>query len=168
MNALSSPETLPEQAFAPQKSPLDHYNDMFWELQNEPELGVTPHTLMLELPAVAIATLEVRQDLSKPCVPTTRGLVTEAAMRVGIWHARARELSAWETALNFQYLYFRGTGDRGGKVPRLGLDLLRCVDELSCDTLELWVTMPRDCDPYQFEDVRLRDAIARVACSTRV
>lgn len=168
MNALSSPETLPERVFVPLKTPLDHYHDAFWDLQDEPELGVTPHTLMLELPAVAIATLEVRRDVSRPCVPTTRGLVTEAAMRVGVWHERGRGLSAWEMALNFQYLYFRGTGDRGGQVPRLGLDLLRCVDELSCDTLELWVTMPRNDDPYQFEDVRLSDAVARVACSTKV
>lgn len=167
MNVLTS-ETLPERAFVPLKTPLDPYHDVFWKIENEPDFGLTSKTLMVKLPAVALATLEVREDLDKTWEPRTRGLVTEASMRVGIWHERGRQMSAWDMALNFQYLYFRGTGDRGGKVPLLGLDLLRCIDELSCETLELWVTMPRDDDPYQFKTVRLRDAVARVACAIRL
>ena len=50
-------------------------------------------------------------------------------MRFAAWKDRGRHMSAWDMAVAFQWLYFHGSGDRrSGKVPLLGLDLLRCVD----------------------------------------
>ena len=84
-------------------------------------------------------------------------------MRVAAWKDRGRHMSAWDMAVAFQWLYFHGSGDRrSGKVPLLGLDLLRCVDELSCEATELRCAMPREDDPWTFEDVRLKDALAKL------
>lgn len=136
---------------------------MFWEVEDEPNFDLTPRTRMLLLPSVALATLEVHAAPAASWRPDTRGLVTEASIRLAIWKDRGRHLSAWDMALSFQSLYFNGTGDRRDrKVPRLGLDLLRCIDELSCEATELWVSMPTEDDPFEFEDVRLKYALTRV------
>ena len=154
---------LPDRPFVPLKTPLDPYIDVFWNVVDEPDLGLTSRTRMLDLPAVALATLEVRAAPAKAWRPDTRGIVTEASIRVAIWKDRGATLSAWDMALNFQSLYFRGDGSRGGKVPLLGLDLLRCIDELSVEATELWCSMPTTEDSYAFQTVRLRDAVARIA-----
>jgi hypothetical protein len=143
-------------------TPLDPYHDVFWTVEDEPDFGLTSRTRMIDLPAVALATLDVHAAPAQSWRPETRGMVTEASMRLAIWKDRGRHLSAWEMALSFQHLYFRGSGDRrDGKVPLLGLDLLRCIDELSCEATELWCSMPSQDDPWTFEDMRLKYALAR-------
>jgi hypothetical protein len=152
---------LPRQTFTPLVTPLDPYYSVVGRVQDEPDFGLTSHTAVLGLPAIALATMEVRAKPAKTWRPTTRGIVTEGSLRIAIWKDRGNNLSAYDLALNLQYLYFRGDGNRGGKVPLLGLDLLRCVDELSCCGIELWVSVPRDADPFEFEEVRLRDALTQ-------
>lgn len=160
---MSLATILPDQAFVPLVTPLDPYIDRFWSVQPEPDFGLTAKTRMLSLPAIALATLVLHAAPAKAWLPDTRGLVTEASIRAAIWKDRGRNLSAYDMALNFQALFFGGDGRRGGKVPLLGLDLLRCIDELSCEATELWCSMPTEADPYEFETVRLRTALARVA-----
>ena len=152
--------SLPQQTLSPLEGPLYPYDSVFWDVENEPDFGLTPLTKMLTLPAIALATLEIRSAPAESWRPDTRGIVTEASLRIAIWKDRGCNLSADNLALNFQYLYFRGDGNRGGKMPLLGLDLLRCVDELSCEAIELWVSIPAADDPYEFEEVRLKNAIA--------
>lgn len=153
---------LPDQAFTPLVTPLDPYHEVFWDVQPEPDFGLTAKTRMLALPAIALATLELHAAPAKAWRPDTRGLVTEASIRAAIWKDRGRNLSAYDMALNFQALFFGGDGRRGGNVPLLGLDLLRCIDELSCEATELWCAMPTETDPYEFETVRLKTALSRV------
>jgi hypothetical protein len=160
---LSLATILPEQAFKPLVGPLDPYYDVFWDVDNEPDLGLTSRTKMLALPAISLATLEVRSAPAKSWRPDTRGIVTEASLRVAIWKDRGRSLSASDMARTFQYLYFRGDGNRGGKVPLLGLDLLRCIDELSCEAIEFWVSVPTADDAYEFEEVRLKTALVSLS-----
>ena len=160
---MSLSTILPEQAFKPLVGPLDPYYSVFWDVENEPDLGLTSRTRMLALPATTIATLEVRSAPAKAWRPDTKGIVTEASLRIAIWKDRGRSLSAYDMALSFQYLYFRGDGNRGGKVPLLGLDLLRCIDELSCEAIELWVSVPTAEDAFEFEQIRLHTAISRIS-----
>ncbi|WP_100813583.1 hypothetical protein [Microbacterium lacus] len=160
---MSLATILPDQAFVPLVTPLDPYHDAFWDVESEPELGLTPRTRMLALPAIALATLELQATPAKSWRPTTRGLVTEASIRAAIWKDRGLNLSAYEMALNFQSLFFGGDGRRGGNVPLLGLDLLRCIDELSMCSTELWCSTPTVEDPFEFEQVRLGTALARIA-----
>lgn len=152
---------LPDQAFKPLVTPLDPYHDVFWDVQPEPDFGLTSRTRMLSLPAIALATLELHAAPAQSWRPDTRGLVTEASIRAAIWKDRGRNLSAWDMGLNFQALFFGGDGRRGGNVPLLGLDLLRCIDELSCEATELWCSMPTEADPFIFEQLRLKTALAR-------
>ena len=154
--------SLPRQALSPLEGPLYPYDSVFWEVENEPDFGLTSRTKMLTLPAIALATLEVRSAPAKAWRPDTRGIVTEASLRIAIWRDRGRSLSAYDMALTFQYLYFRGNGNRGGKLPLLGLDLLRCVDVLSCEAIELRVSVPTADDAFKFEQVRLCTALARL------
>jgi hypothetical protein len=161
MSDLLTTTILPDQAFTPLVTPLDPYHAVFWEVENEPDLGLTSRTQMLALPAIALATMDVHAAPAKAWMPDTRGIVTEASMRLAIWKDRGLQLSAYDMALNLQYLYFRGDGNRGGKVPLLGLDLLRCIDALSCEAIELTVCVPREDDEFEFERVRLKTALAR-------
>jgi hypothetical protein len=158
---MSLETILLEQAFKPLVGPLAPYDSVFWDVEIEPDFGLTSRTKMLALPAISLATLQVLAAPAKAWRPDTRGIVTEASLRLAIWKDRGRNLSAYDMALNFQYLYFRGDGNRGGKVPLLGLDLLRCIDELSCEAMELWVSVPTAADAYDFEKLRLKTAIAR-------
>ncbi|MDL5351584.1 hypothetical protein [Microbacterium sp. zg-YB36] len=162
MSSLAT--SLPDQAFVPLTTPLDPYHDVFWEVESEPELGLTPRTKMLALPAIALATLELHAAPAKTWRPTTRGLVTEASIRAAIWKdRRGYSLSAYEMALNFQALFFHGDGRRGGNMPLLGLDVLRGIDRLSVCGTQLWCSMPTSADPFEFETVRLTTALKRVA-----
>lgn len=163
MSVNLTTETLPDRAFRPLVTPFEPYHEVFWTVEDEPDLGLTAKTRMLELPAVALATLEVHSAPAKAWRPDTRGIVTEASMRLAVWKDRGRHLSAWDMAIAFQWLYFRGDGNRGGKMPLLGLDLLRCIDELSCEAIELRCSVPKMDDPFDFESVRLKEALARTA-----
>lgn len=163
MSVKLTTETLLERSFYPLAIPLDPYNEAIWTAVDEPDMGLTSRTRMLQLPAVALATLVVHAAPAKSWRPDTRGMVTEASLRVAVWNDRNRRLSAWDMALSFQMLYFGGDGNRGGKIPRLGLDLLRSIDELSCEAIELWCSVPTIDDPYEFESVRLKTALARLA-----
>ncbi|TFD86406.1 hypothetical protein [Cryobacterium psychrotolerans] len=149
--------------FAPLVSPFENYHDVFWEVEDEPDPGLTSKTRMLALPAVSLATLRYRAAPADCMHPQTRGTVTEASMRLAKWKDNNARLSAWEVARNFQMLYFRGALSRSTRVPLLGLDLIRATDELGCEGLEWYVDVPREDDPFRFRIVRLKDALERFA-----
>ena len=114
---------------------------------------------MLKLSAVSMATL--RYKLSEPFenwVPQQRGPVTTASIQLGAWRHGGHGGSAWRLAKDLHDLYHGGL--RGAqRVPLLGLDLLRCTDELGM--VEWWCDIARDDNPYAFATVRLGDALAR-------
>ena len=156
-------ESLPDRAFKPLISPFESYHEVFWNVVDEPDFGLTGDTPMLYLPAISLATLVVKAGPASAFRPETRGIVTEASIRIAVWKDRGgSELSAWAIANAFQMLYFKGTGERRDRrVPRLGLDLLRAVDELNCEATELWVDVPSEGSPYRFVSVRLTEALRR-------
>ncbi|WP_336629670.1 MULTISPECIES: hypothetical protein [unclassified Microbacterium] len=140
----------------------------------EPDFGHTAQTPMLKLPAVALATL--RYSLSEPFehwVPQQRGPVTTASIQLGAWrHHRAEHTHAWRTAHNsawkvardLQGLYHGGL--RGAqRVPLLGLDLIRCTDELGM--VAWWCDVASQDDEYRFQTVRLSEALARCVYSPK-
>lgn len=160
---MPTPTILPDRGFSPLNSPLDPYLDAYPTAVDEPDFGLTSRTLMLKLPAIALATLDLHAAPAKTWMPETRGRITETSIRLAIWKDRGHNLSGYAMALNLQYVYYGGTGERGGNVPLLGLDLLRCVDELGCEATELRCSMPSLADPFTFETVRLKTALARIA-----
>lgn len=138
----------------------------------EPDFGHTAKTPMLNLPAVALATLRYR--LSEPFerwTPQQRGPVTTASIQLGAWRHhradhtaawRAAHNSAWKIARDLQGLYHGGL--RGNqRVPLLGLDLIRCTDELGM--IEWFCDVARDDNSYEFEAVRLSVALERCVYS---
>lgn len=102
--------------------------------------------------------------------PSTFGVVTEASLRLAQWGWQDSERSAWEIAERLASTYFptstsgyRRNGDRLSRIPRKGLDLIRATDELECGGLQWFCDMPRTDNPYEFETVRLKAALARLA-----
>ena len=60
MSNLSRAETLLSRpSWAPLVTPLEPYQRVIWEVVDEPDFGLTSRTRRLDLPAVALATLEV-------------------------------------------------------------------------------------------------------------
>jgi hypothetical protein len=154
---------VPSGAFVPLVSPFETYHEVFWDVENEPEPGLTSKTRMLALPAVALATLRYVAAPADAMRPSTRGIVTEASMRLAKWKDNNAQLSAWEVAHSFQLLYFGGPLSRSERVPLLGLDLIRATDALSCEALEWFCDVPSERDAFSFQTVRLRYALERFA-----
>lgn len=160
---------LPERPTAPLVAP-DHFGRA-WnrDLQPEPEFDLdgTPSP-MLRLPAVAIGTLRYVAPSVGDLHPTTRGMVTEACLRLARWRWQDGKASAWWIAKRLEGTYFptgidgyRRNGDPLRRIPRKGLALIAATDALDCAGVEWYCEIPRDDDPYEFETVRLNDALAR-------
>lgn len=160
---MSVATIVPRAAFVPLVSPFENYHEVFWEVEDEPDPGLTSKTRMLALPAVSLATLRYFSAPAHCLRPLTRGTVTEATMRLAKWKDDGAQLSAWEVARNFQMLYFRGPLSRGARVPLLGLDLIRATDELSCEGLEWYCDVPTRVDAFDFQTIRLKYALERFA-----
>jgi hypothetical protein len=160
---MSVATIVPSAAFVPLVSPFETYHDVFWEVEDEPDPGLTSRTRMLALPAVALATLRYVAAPAEAMHPRTRGIVTEASMRLARWKDNDARLSAWEVAHSFQMLYFRGPLSRSQRIPMLGLDLIRATDSLSCEALEWYCDVPSKADVYSFQTVRLKNALERYA-----
>lgn len=164
---MSFTDTLPDRQFRPLVSPFESYHRVHSNVPDEPDFGLTSKTRMVRLPAVPMATLRYLAAPAASMHPTTRGVVTEASMRLAVWKDRGARLSGWEVAKEFQTLYFptglnnfRRNGDHRRRVPLKGLDLIRATDELGCEGLEWWCDMPYPNDEYRFHTVRLKDALA--------
>jgi hypothetical protein len=158
--SIATDSILPRPAFSPLVSPFETYHQVFWDVMDEPDFGITGRTRMLRLLGVSLATLHWRSAPAKAMIPETRGLVTDASMRLAVWKDRGLKVSAWNVALEFQDLFFGGLVS-GQRVPLRGLDLIRATDELACCDLNWFCDVPTRDDPYTFETVRLKEALAR-------
>lgn len=161
MSVATSTASLPPTAFTPLDSPFQTYHDVFWEVQDEPDPALTGKTRMLALPAVSMATLRYVAAPAKSMLPQTRGIATDASMRLAVWKDRDARMSAWTVARTFQGLFFGGDLAWSRRVPLLGLDLIRATDELGCEGLEWYCDVPTETDPYMFQTVRLKHALER-------
>ncbi|MDH6237898.1 hypothetical protein [Cryobacterium sp. CG_9.6] len=160
---MSVSTIVPSAAFVPLVSPFETYHSVFWEVEDEPDLALTSKTRMLALPAIALATLRYVAAPAECMHPQTRGIVTEASMRLAVWKDRGARMSAWTVARSFQGLFFGGDLAWSRRVPLKGLDLIRATDELGCEALEWYCDVPSDIDPYAFQTVRLHKALERYA-----
>jgi len=142
-------------------------------LQAEPAFDLDEkRSPMLRPPAVALATLRYIATPVEAIRPATRGIVTEASMRLALWRWQGGSRSAWEIAKRLEVQCFptgidgyHRNGARLSRIPRKGLALIATTDALSCCALEWYCDMPRDDDPYEFETLRLRVAIAKLGRS---
>lgn len=154
----------------PLDGPFAHYLAEVQNLPAEPEFGISGDTPMLRLPMVSLATLRYEAAPVASMHPQTRGIVTEASMRLAHWRWQGRERTAWYIAEELQGIYFGGRTAGHGRsldpyrrVPRKGLDLIRAVDELGCEGIEWYCDVPSAADWRRFQTVRLTDALAQFA-----
>lgn len=165
--------SLPVQAMRPLGGPLAHYLAQAPDLPKEPEFGISGDTPMLRLPMVSLATLRYEAASVASMHPQTRGVVTEASIRLAHWRWQGRKRTAWYIAEELQEIYFSGRTAGHGRsldpyrrVPRKGLDLIRAVDELGCGGIGWYCDVPSAVDWRRFQTVRLTDALAQIASST--
>ena len=170
MSTIATDKRLPRAAIPPLEGPFAHYFREAPNLPDEPEFGISGDTPMLILPMVSLATLRYVAAPVECMHPQTRGIVTEASLRLAHWRWQGRKRTAWFIAEQFQELYFggRNAGHRRSldpyrRVPRKGLDLIRAVDELGCESIEWYCDVPHPTDWRRFQTVRLREALARYA-----
>lgn len=167
---MSLTTILPDQAFVPLVTPLDHYERVALDLPREPKFNLDGgRTPMLLLPSVALATLRYVAAPVKSMHPRQRGIVTEASLWLAHWGWQGGERSAFAIAKRLQSKYFpagidgyRRNGELMARIPRKGLALLAATDELGCEGLEWYCDMPTEADPFEFETVRLKAALAHV------
>lgn len=160
-------ESIPGRAFPALASPFETYHEVFWNVMDEPDFGITGKTPMVRLGAVTLATLHWRSAPATAMIPSTRGMVTDASMRLAVWKDRGLRVSAWNVAREFQDLFFGGL-PFGKRVPLKGLDLIRATDELACCDLNWFCDVPRADDEFSFETVRLKEALSRTQPSRTV
>lgn len=170
MSVTTTTRSLTAGAIQPLDGPFAHYFAEAPSLPDEPEFGISGDTPMLLLPMVSLATLRYVAAPVASMYPQTRGIVTEASLRLAHWRWQGRKRTAWFIAEQLQDLYFGGrtAGHRRSldpyrRIPRKGLDLIRAVDELGCEGIEWYCDVPSASDWRRFQTVRLRDALARVA-----
>lgn len=169
MSSIALSTTLPERSFTPLAGPLDHYERVALDLPREPEFDLDgKRTPMLLLPAVAMATLRYVAAPVRSMHPRQRGIVTESSLWLAHWGWQGGERSAFAIAKRLQAKYFptgidgyRRNGDPVSRIPRKGLALIAATDELGCEGLEWYCDVPTEADPYEFETVRLKTALAR-------
>lgn len=159
---MTATSILPPEGLTPLVSPFETYHKVFWDVIDEPDFGINRKTPMVRLGAVTLATLHWRSAPAKAMIPETRGMVTDASMRLAVWQDRGLRVSAWNVAREFQDLFFGGMAF-GQRVPLKGLDLIRATDELACCDLNWFCDVPRPDDEFSFETVRLKEALARLA-----
>lgn len=169
MSTTTTIQSLPASAVRPRGGPFAHYFTEAPDLPEEPEFGISGGTPMLRLPMVSLATLRYVAMPLASMHPQTRGIVTEASMRLACWRWQGGKRTAWYIAEQLQELYFGGrtAGHRRSldpyrRVPRKGLDLIRAVDELGCEGIAWYCDVPSPNDYRRFEVVRLRIALSRL------
>lgn len=169
---MSATSILPRPALSPLAGPFDSYWERHPELVDEPQFDIRSDTPMLLLPMVSIATLYYTAPALREMRPQTRGIATEASLRLAFWRRVSVRKSAWDIAEEFQSLFFP-TGNSGWRrgleplrrIPRKGFALLAATDELG---LVQWTAdVPMQDDPYHFERLRLRDALSRLDAGRR-
>ncbi|MDJ0335351.1 hypothetical protein QMG83_08960 [Salinibacterium sp. G-O1] len=167
---MSLPITLPERAYSPQFGPFDHFARA-WnrDLEAEPEFDLDGRrSPLLRLPAVSIGTLHYTAPPIEDMHLTTRGMVTEACLRLARWRWQDGKASAWWIAKRLEGTYFptgvdgyRRNGDPLTRIPRKGLALIAATDALNSGGVEWYCEIPRDDDPWSFETLRLSAALAK-------
>jgi hypothetical protein len=165
---MTNSDILPRNAITAPVGPLAAYYDRLDQLSKEPEISITGKTRVLQLPAVARATLTVTAPPMESLINrlTTYGTVTTATLWLRLW-TEQNHLSARSLAGRLQERFFpHGTSGMPSwspyakRTPRRGYDLLRAVDALGAGGLELHVSMPDPDHDYTYRRVRLCDAIA--------
>lgn len=161
---MSATSTIARNQTAPLAPASSAYAAAISNLPDEPRFTPRGDTPLLRLPMITVATLR-HDPITRPVLPATRGLVSEASMRLVILDAEGTR-SAWSIAEEFQEIYFGGRtrGFTRGlnvykRIPRKGFDLLRGIDALGLIPLYCDVEDPTDW--RRFQTVRLGEAIAR-------
>lgn len=164
--------SLPDRAFAPLVGPSEYFARAWTrDLPAEPEFDLDgKRTPMLLLPAVSMATLRYVAAPVEAMYPRHRGMVVEASLRLAHWGWQGGAHSAWQIARRLGSIYFptsmdgyRRGGDRLARIPRKGFALIAATDALSCCSLEWYCDVPRADDAFEFQTVRLKTALARLA-----
>lgn len=166
----STVSTIARNEVAPLARANNAYADVISNLPDEPLFKPRGDTPMLRLPMVTVATIR-HEPIRRPILPATRGLVSEATMRLVVLDAEGTR-SAWSIAEEFQSIYFGGRthGFTRGvevykRVPRKGFDLLRGIDNLGL--IPLYCDVEDEHDWRRYKTVRLSEAIARLTSRKR-